>query len=252
MLARERQLRILEEIRRHKAIKVSQLSRMFNVSEMTIRRDLEKLSEEGLIERVHGGVISLDGTAFEPTFKEKETINIEEKRKIGKMAASLIKENDTVCFGPGTTVMQIVKNLGNKNITALTNSLNIAFELTKLPGIILFVIGGEVRRGSYAMVGPETEEYLQRFFVDKFFVGVNGFSITQGITIPNPSEAAVYREMMRLSRETIVVVDHTKFGNVSFVKIADIDCIDKLITDSGVDERYVKQLEEREIEVIVV
>jgi len=255
MLARERQQKILQEVKRQRAIKVKELSKLFNVSEMTIRRDLEKLSRQGLIERVHGGVLSIDGTAFEPTFREKEIVNMEEKIKIGKKAASLVKENDTVCLGPGTTVMQIVKNLGEKRITALTNSLNIAFELSKIPNVRLFVIGGEVRSESYAMVGPETEDYLRRFYVDKFFVGVNGFTIEHGITIPNPSEAAVYREMIKLSRETIVVADHTKLGRVSFAKIADVECIDALITDSGIYERYegyIRELQAREIKVIVV
>lgn len=255
MLAKERQQKILQEIRNHRAVKVSELSKLFKVSEMTIRRDLEKLNKQGLIERVHGGVLSIDGTAFEPTFQEKEIVNIEEKRRIGRKAASIIKENDTVCLGPGTTVMQIIKNLGNKHITALTNSLNIAFELSKLPRVRLFVIGGELRLESYAMVGPETEEYLRRFYFDKFFVGVNGFSIEHGITIPNPSEAAVYREMINISRETIVVTDHTKLERVSFAKIADVECIDKLITDAGMYEKYeeyVKELQERDIEVIVV
>jgi DeoR/GlpR family transcriptional regulator of sugar metabolism len=252
MFAKERQQKILQKIEHRRAARVSELSKLFNVSEMTIRRDLEKLSDEGLIERVHGGVLSIDGTALEPTFQEKETVNIEEKRRIGKVGASIIKEGDTVCLGPGTTVMQIIKNLGKKHLTALTNSLNIAFELSKLSNVRLFVIGGELRPGSYAMVGPETEEYLHRFYVDEFFVGVNGFSIEHGLTIPNPSEAAVYRAMIKLAKETIVVADYTKLESVSFVKIADIQCVDKLITDSGVYEKYVQQLQEREIEVIVV
>ncbi|MBE0477763.1 DeoR/GlpR transcriptional regulator [Candidatus Aerophobetes bacterium] len=252
MLAKERQRKILQEIKSQSAIKVSQLGKLFSVSEMTIRRDLEKLNEQGLIERVYGGVLSIDGTAFEPTFLEKETVNMEEKRRIGRMAVSLIKEKDTVFFGPGTTVMQIVKNLGNKHITCLTNALNIAFELAKLPNVRLFVIGGELRSGSCAMIGPETEEYLQRFYVDKFFVGVNGLSVKHGITIPNSCEAVVYRAMTKLSRETIVVADHTKVENVSFVKICDIDSVDKLITDSGISEKYVHELKEKEIKVIVV
>ncbi|MFQ6067485.1 MAG: DeoR/GlpR family DNA-binding transcription regulator [bacterium] len=252
MLAKERQQKILQKIKFRRAVKVSELSKLFNVSEMTIRRDLEKLSDQGLIERVYGGVLSIDGTALEPTFQEKETVNVEEKRRIGKMGASIIKEGDTVCLGPGTTIMQIIKNLGKKRITALTNTLNIAFELSKLSTVRLFVIGGELRLGSYAMVGPETEEYLHRFYVDKFFVGVNGFSIEHGLTIPNPSEAAVYRAMIKQSRETIVVADYTKLESVSFAKIVDIQCVDKLITDSGVYEKYVQQLQEREIEVIVV
>jgi len=252
MFAKERQRTILENVKRQRVATVSGLSKLFDVSEMTIRRDLEKLSDQGLIERVHGGVLSIEGTALEPTFHEKETVHIEEKQRIGKMGAFVIKEGDTVCLGPGTTVMEIVRHLGKKRMTALTNSLNIAYELSAQSTVRLLVIGGELRLGSYAMVGSETEEYLHRFYVDKFFVGVNGFSIEHGLTIPNPSEAAVYRAMMKLSKQTIVVVDHTKLEDVSFVKIADLYQVDKLITDSGVSEEYVQKLRDMDIEVMVV
>jgi len=252
MLAQERLRKILQEVKRRRAVKVFELSKLFNVSEMTIRRDLYKLSAQGLIQRAYGGAISIEGTALEPTFQEKESVNIEEKRRIGAAAASMIDEGDTICLSTGTTTMQIVKNLAKKNITVVTNSLNNAFELSKLPNIRLFVIGGELRAGSYAMVGPQTREHLQKFYVDKLFLGVNGFSIEHGLTTPSPLEAEICQVMIEIAKETIVVVDHSKLESVSFTKIADIDCVDKLITDSGIDEKYVKQLQEKEIEIIIV
>jgi len=252
MLAEERQRKILQEVKRRRAAKIFELSKLFNVSEMTIRRDLEKLSAQGLIQRAYGGAISIEGTAFEPTFQEKKSVNIEEKRRIGIAAASMIENGDTVCLTTGTTTMQIIKHLGKKNITVVTNSLNNAFELSKLSNIRLFIIGGELRAGSYAMVGPQTRKHIQEFYVDKLFLGVNGFSIENGLTTPNPSEAEICQVMIKIAKETIVVADHSKLESVSLAKIADIECVDKLITDSDVDEKYLQQLQEKEIEVIVV
>lgn len=252
MLAEERQRRILQEVKRRRAAKVFELSKLFDVSEMTIRRDLEKLDAERLIQRAYGGALSVEGTALEPTFQEKESVNIKEKERIGVAAASIVTEGNTICLSTGTTTMQIIKNLATKKITVVTNSLNNAFELSKLSNVRLSIIGGELRAGSYAMVGSHTGKHFRQLYVDKLFLGVNGFSIEHGLTTPNPSEAEICRVMIEIAKETIVVADHTKLESVSFAKIANIECVDKLITDSDVDEKYVKQLREREIEVTIV
>jgi len=252
MLAEERQQKILQEVKHRRAVKIFELNKLFNVSEMTIRRDLEKLDNQGLLQRTYGGALSIERTAFEPTFQEKESMNIEEKRRIGIAAASMINEGDTVCVTAGTTIMQIVKNLNMKSITIVAISLNIAFELSKLPNVKLFTIGGEIRTGSYAMVGPQAIKFLQKLYVDKLFLGVNGFSIEYGLTTPSPSEAEICQTIIKIAKEIIVVADHTKLETVSFSKITDIDCVDKLITDSSIDEKYVQQLQEKGVEVIIV
>jgi len=255
MLAGERQQRILEEIKNKGAATISELSKNFNVSEMTIRRDLNRLEEEGLIKRTYGGALSLEVATFEPTFQEKDSINIEEKRRIGAVAISIINEGDTIFLTTGTTTMQIVKNLlksrSHMNLTIVTNSLNNAYELCKLNNIRLFVIGGEVRKKSYAMVMPQIEESLRGIYIDKLFLGINGLSIEYGLTVPNPLEAQFCQLVIRKSKETIVVADHSKFGKVTFAHVVNLGEIDKVITDSAVDQRYVYQLKEKGIEVIL-
>lgn len=256
MLAGERQRKILEEIRNRGASTISELSKDFSVSEMTIRRDLDRLEQEGLIKRTYGGALSLELATFEPTFQEKDAVNIEEKRRIGTAAVSMINQGNTIFLTTGTTTMQIVKNLVKSrpviNLTVATNSLNNAYELCKLDSIRLFVIGGEVRKKSYAMIMPQLEESLKGICIDKFFLGVNGLSIEYGLTIPNPLEAQLCRLVIQKSRETIVVADHSKFGKAAFAHIANLNETDKIITDSALDQEYISQIKDKGIEVIVV
>jgi DeoR family fructose operon transcriptional repressor len=256
MLAGERQRKILEEIRNRGASTISELSKDFSVSEMTIRRDLDRLEQEGLIKRTYGGALSLELATFEPTFQEKGAVNIEEKRRIGTAAVSMINQGNTIFLTTGTTTMQIVKNLVKSrpviNLTVATNSLNNAYELCKLDSIRLFVIGGEVRKKSYAMIMPQLEESLKGICIDKFFLGVNGLSYEYGLTIPNPLEAQLCRLVIQKSRETIVVADHSKFGKAAFAHIANLNEIDKIITDSALDQEYISQIKDKGIEVIVV
>ena len=256
MLAGERQRKIVREIRNRGASTISELSKNFNVSEMTIRRDLDRLEQERLIKRTYGGALSLEVATFEPTFQEKDSIEIEEKRRIGAAAVSIINQGDTIFLTTGTTTMQIVKNLVKSksviNLTVVTNSVNNAYELCKLDSIRLFVIGGEVRKRSYAMIMPQIEESLKGICIDKFFLGVNGLSYEYGLTIPNPLEAQFCRLVIQKSRETVVVADHSKFGKVAFAHIANLNKIDKIITDSAVDQEYIDQLKDKGIGVIVV
>jgi DeoR/GlpR family transcriptional regulator of sugar metabolism len=253
MLVAERQRKILQEVKNKRAVKIFELSQLFNVSEMTIRRDLEKLDSEGLLQRTYGGALAIEKMALEPTFQEKDSLNMEEKQRIGRAAASMVNEGNTVFLSTGTTTFQIIENLVNKrNITVVTNSLNNAYEICKLNNTRLFVIGGEVRKRSYAMIMPQIEESLKGICIDKFFLGVNGLSYEYGLTIPNPLEAQLCRLVIQKSRETIVVADHSKFGKVTLAYIVNLDEINKIITDSAVDREYIDQIKDKDIEVILV
>lgn len=252
MLPEERRRKIIEEIRNHGAVKTSDLSSLFSVSEITVRNDLDKLAEQQLLIRTHGGAVTREGTAFEPSHQQKELFNIEEKKKIGKVAASLITDNTTVYLSTGTTTMQMIPHLRTKkHLTVLTNSLYNAMELSKIPEITVSIIGGNLRRVSFAMVGPDAERYFENIYVDQLFLGVNGISIEKGLTTPTVVEAQVCRLMMKASRETIVLADHSKFNNVVHAKIADIDKLNSVITDNMLDEKIIGQMEDLGIKVIV-
>lgn len=252
MLAEQRRQLILERLKERGAIRTSELSELFAVSEMTIRNDLKELLQRGMLERIHGGAITKDKVTFEPSYHDKTILHSEEKRRIGQAAATLIEEGMAVFIGNGTTTMQIVKHLdGSKRITAFTNSLNHAIELSEIPSVDLSVIGGHLRGKSYAMVGPLAKQSLEFVYFDLIFLGVDGISFEQGLTIPSLNEADTARALLKRARQAIIVADHSKFGKVTHGKIADIEEIDRVITDDKVDERYKEKLAELNVELII-
>ncbi|MGH4050735.1 MAG: DeoR/GlpR family DNA-binding transcription regulator [Clostridium sp.] len=251
MFPEERKSKILDSLNKYGKVKVCDLSQQYEVSEVTIRRDLQELEEDKLIKRVHGGAILNDNTKFEPTFSEKIDKFYDEKESVGKFAASLIMDGDTIALDAGTTTLSIAKNILAKNITVLTNSLDIAYELLKKRDVEVIVIGGTLRWETRAMVGPVADNLLKNFRVDKAFIGTNGICITNGLTTPNINEANTKLEMIKIAKQTIVVCDHTKFGLVSFSKIVDIDNVDVIITDDQLDEKLLEKFEEKDVKIII-
>ncbi|MFN3346264.1 MAG: DeoR/GlpR family DNA-binding transcription regulator [Candidatus Bipolaricaulaceae bacterium] len=249
-----RRRRILEELRRRGAVRTIELARAFSVSPMTIRNDLAALAKKGLIEKVHGGAVVKEPIAAEPSYYEKASRNIEEKRRIGRKAAELIKEGMAVFIGNGTTTMEIVRALKEKpvpNIRVFTNALTHAVELAEIPGIEVYVIGGYLRGVSYAMVGPLARCALERAYFDRAFLGANGVSPAHGVTIPSLEEADTAAEVVRRARELVVVADHSKLGVVAHAKIADLQEVHVLITDSGAPADMLNALAVLGLEIIV-
>lgn len=250
MFGEERRLKIAEIISKDKSISVSELSKLFNVSESTIRRDLHVLEEKGFIQRTHGGAILKTGTHYEPAFFEKEEVELEAKRKIGKIAASLIEEGDTILLDSGTTTLEIARNLKNMRLTVVTNSPLIAIELSKYEDIELIVTGGIQRWRTKALVGPIAEMVIKQFKVDKAFIGTNAISFEDGLMTPDLIEANTKKAMIEVASEVYVVADHTKFGKKSFVKFADLKDITAIITDDEIDYEVVKKYEQANVEIL--
>ncbi len=250
-----RRRRICEELRRRGAVRTIELARDFSVSPMTIRNDLLALAKKGLIEKVHGGAVIKEPIAAEPSYYEKATRNIEEKRRIGSKAAELIKEGMAVFIGNGTTTMEIVRALKKRpvaNVRVFTNALTHAMELAEIPGIEVYVIGGYLRGVSYAMVGPLARSALGGAYFDRAFLGANGVSPQHGVTIPSLEEADTAAEVVRRAREVVVVVDHSKLGVVAHAKIADLREVDLLITDPGAPADMLSALAAAGLELIVI
>ncbi|MCS3917407.1 DeoR family fructose operon transcriptional repressor [Caldanaerobacter subterraneus subsp. tengcongensis MB4] len=250
MFGEERRLKIAEIISKDKSISVSELSKLFNVSESTIRRDLHVLEEKGFIQRTHGGAILKTGTHYEPAFFEKEEVELEAKRKIGRIAASLIEEGDTILLDSGTTTLEIARNLKNMRLTVVTNSPLIAIELSKYEDIELIVTGGIQRWRTKALVGPIAEMVIRQFKVDKAFIGTNAISFEDGLMTPDLIEANTKKTMIEVASEVYVVADHTKFGKKSFVKFADLKDITAIITDDEIDYEVVKKYEQANVEIL--
>jgi DeoR/GlpR family transcriptional regulator of sugar metabolism len=253
MLTERRRQVILQQLEAQRALKTSELSERFSVSQMTIRNDLNTLAEQGRLVRVHGGAIASEWLTAEPSYQDKAAVNRAEKVAIGRRAAGLIEEGMAVFVGNGTTTMQIIKHLpADRRFRIFTNALNHALEVSQLPQARVFVLGGYLRGISLAMIGRLAHQAIEGTFFDLAFLGVNGISVEQGLTIPSLEEAETAARIIAHSQRTIVVADHTKFGIVAHGKVADITEIDGIITDGGVDSRFLETFSERDIEIAAV
>jgi len=251
VLVGERRQKILEVVSSGKAVTVEELSRILDVSPSTVRRDLRFLESRGLLYRTHGGAMPPVLSSYEPSLVEKESSMVEEKEAIGKYAASLIEEGDTVVIDAGTTTIHIVRSLMVNKAKIVTNFLKAALEVPYKPDIEVLLTGGNLRFSTQALVGPVAENFLQHIRVDKAFIGTNGVTL-EGFSTPNVLEAATKRAMVKCAEKVFVVSDSTKFGKESFVRFADIDEVDCIITDWHLADEEVKSYREAGLEVIRV
>lgn len=248
----ERRQSILETIHKKGSARVEDMAKTYAVSEVTIRNDLKYLEQRGLIHRSHGGALPKHNVGFDHPLAEKQHMHMSEKRKIANAAAQLIEDGDSIILDSGTTTYEMLEYLGTKSdITILTNAVNIAYAATSHPQVHTLLTGGYLRKKSFSLIGPDAEEMLSRYYVDKLFIGVDGLDLKYGISTPNPEEASLNRIMVKIAREVIVVADSSKNGRCSLSKICGIDEITKLITDENIDPEFMKSLENLGIEVII-
>jgi DeoR family transcriptional regulator of aga operon len=249
----QRRTAILEKLNIHGKVDVSALSEEMSVSEVTIRNDLTQLEMKNLLVRVQGGAIKPRLTAMDFHLSEKQKQNYQEKKAIGKKAAELIAEGDTIIIDSGTTTMEITKHIpALKNLTVITNALNIASSLVQNhKNLHIIMPGGFLRENSMSMVGTPAEESLRHYFCDKVFLGVDGFDTRHGLSTPNVEEAHLNRVMIDVARQVVVVADSSKFQRKSFAFIAPVSVVHTVITDSGIAAEDLKRLQEAGIEVII-
>ncbi len=254
----QRGQRILEELLKTGLITVEQICKTFKVSVATARRDLENLEQLGRLRRTHGGAISLEPLLYEPfrhvsSYSAQVEDCAEEKRRIALAAADLLNDGDIIAITSGTTTSQITRGLApGKNLTVVTNTVNVAMELAHRPDVSVFVTGGFLHGGWFSLVGSTALEALQFIFVDKVFIGANGLDPEHGASAYHPHEADVNRVMARHAKERIVVVDHTKLGTTATHLFCPIDTIDRVITDTGASDEDIQGFLERDIEVLRV
>jgi DeoR family fructose operon transcriptional repressor len=248
----ERQIEILEIVNRKSKVSVYELSKKFNVSEATIRRDLNFLKTKKMIIKTHGGALKVGDIEFEHPLKERKLLNLDKKETIAKLASTFIVDNDTIFISGGTTTTPILKYFKSyKYIRVLTNSIEVCYELSKFIGIELTVIGGELRKDSLVTAGQSTINYLNDFNVNKLFVSVNGIDIKAGLTTPNPLDAETIKKMIKISKTKILLIDSTKFGKVYFTKISPINAFDIIITDDQIDKTYLESLKKQNINTCI-
>jgi DeoR family fructose operon transcriptional repressor len=246
MLVGERRRRIVEVLASNRRVQVDELAARFAVSESTIRRDLQLLSERGVLERTHGG--ALQPSRFEPSFGQKETESRLEKMAIAREAARLVQQGQTVFLDAGTTTLELARLLPSRlDITVATNSVPIAAELADRVRLIL--TGGTVKESTLALTGPMAERSIEQMHVDIAFVGMNGVSAAAGYTTPTLEEAATKAKMIAAARMAVVLADGTKFGVVTFARVADLDEVDLVITDDRAPAAEVELLRGAGVEV---
>src|SRR5579859_6599346 len=247
--------RILQTLLRTGQVSVDDLAAQLEVSVATVRRELTELERQGLLRRTHGGAISVEPLLYEPfrhqsSFQEQEQQHVEEKRRIALVAADLVNDGETIALTAGTTTTQVARNIRHrKGITIVTNTVNVAMELSYRSDLTVFVTGGFLHGGWFSLVGSAGIHAVGEMFVDKVFIGVNGIHAERGLTAHHVDEAAMNRAMIRQARKKIVVTDHTKLGYVATALICGIDEIDMLITDSAAADEAIEPFLARGIEV---
>lgn len=252
LIPAERRNAIYEILRSQGIVRVSALSARLNVSEITIRRDLELMEADGLLERTHGGAVFNQHIHLEPRYSEKHRTHQVEKRCIGAAASSLIEDSDTLFINSGSTTLQIFRYMSERqNLKIITSNMGAFLEIQP-PDLDLIMIGGLYRPQSNSLVGELAMLCLQQVYAGKCFIGVDGISLKYGVTTPNVQEAAIARMMIERTRGLVVVVaDHSKFGVVADFVTAPLEKVHVLVTDSGIHSEHVQSLQERGIRVLI-
>lgn len=233
IMADERRSRIMEIINSTGRVRVQDLVRRFNTTSVTIRNDLNDLQKRGLLLRSHGGAAKPDSRQYESPFQDRIQAHIEEKRRIGALAATLIQEGDTIILDSGTTTDEIAKQIKNRRLQVITNGVNVANELLGSRGVHTIILGGTLRNDSASIVGRSTEEMLNQLSADKLFMGGAGCDPDFGISGANLEEAAVNKAMLHIAREVILVADASKFDKRSVSRIASFTEVHIVISDTS-------------------
>ncbi len=249
----KRRSTILDLLEKRGDISVVSMSKMFNVSEVTIRNDLAKLEEKGLLIRTRGGAIKKVPITYDLSLNQRLNKNKFEKQKIGKRAMEYIKNGDTIVMDSGSTTLEVAKNLkAFKDIKLITNSLPIADLVADFNGVEVIVPGGILRKEMRSLIGPMAERNLMNYHCDIAFLAVDGIEANEGIYTPVIHEATLCQIMMQVSNKVVVVCDSSKFLRKSFVKIAPISDVDIIITDTGIPAAEKARIKELQVELVIV
>lgn len=249
----DRRKKIIDILNRQGKVKVVELSKLFCISEVTIRNDLSELEGIGILERIHGGAISTNKAYYNMSFHDRLKTNEDEKMRIAAMVAQMVLDGDTIMINSGTTTLFTIKELKNvKNLTIVTNSLSIAQEVGHYNNIHVILLGGNLNSQYQFTYGDDTINQLKKYKADKLILAADGISIEEGVTTYHHLEAEVNRQMIARVNKTIVVADYTKIGRASFARIDSLENIDFLVTNHKANQDEIESLKEKGIEIRLV
>ncbi|MCX4552620.1 DeoR/GlpR family DNA-binding transcription regulator [Streptomyces sp. NBC_01387] len=256
LLAEQRRALILDEVRRRGGVRVNELTRKLKVSDMTVRRDLDALARQGVIEKVHGGAVPVvEASTHEPGFEAKSGLELSAKEDIARAAAAMAVPGSAIALSGGTTTYALAHQLLDvPDLTVVTNSVRVADVFHSAhrvtagsgprPGAATVVLTGGVRTPSDSLVGPVADQAIRSLHFDVLFLGVHGISAEAGLSTPNLAEAETNRRFVRSARRVVVVADHTKWGTVGLSSFATLEDVDAFVTDAGLSAEAREEIAE--------
>ena len=252
LLAEPRRMKILEWLQEEGSARVKTLSEAFAVSEPTIRQDLERLESEGYIVREHGGAFLSSLPQQVEALALHHLVNMDKKRAIGRKAAELVKDGETVILDAGSTTTEVARNLTRRHdLTVITNSLNIALMLGAEPSFTVHMPGGQFKAPTLSLTGEKAVGYFENVFAEKLFLATGGISLEAGLTYPALADLYVKQAMVKSARQVYLVADSTKIGHVSFAALGKLDLVHYFITDAGIGDEDRARIEALGIRVVL-
>ncbi len=253
MLPHQRREKILELLKEDGLAKVTDLARLFKVTEVTIRQDLEKLEKDDLVIREHGGAYlkNIEAQVRDFTVAHND-LNVDKKEKIAAKCLEFISRGATIILDSGSTVTEIAKKLkGFRDLTVITNALNIAMMLGTQPGIDVIMTGGEFKPPTLSLTGQKAADFFKGIHVQKLFLATAGISLRAGLTYPSISDLVVKKAMIEAAETTYLVADSTKFGKSAFASLGALSLINYIVTDNEISPEDRTHFEKNEIEILI-
>ncbi len=251
MLSLERRNLILSRLQEDKKVIVSQLSQEFDVSEETIRRDLDKLDKEGIAVKIYGGAVLNENDNIELPFNVRKKSNVNGKQKMAELIADMVEDGEHIMLDASTSAVYIAKALKQKkNLTVVTNSIEIMIELSDVVGWNVICTGGNLKSGYLALVGPRADEGYRNCHVEKAFISCKSIHMDKGAMDGNDDLSQTKREMISAAQKCIFVVDSSKFGRYAFSRVCDFEDIDVVVTDVKPDADWLKLFEEMDVQCL--
>lgn len=250
MIADNRRKKIFELLDKNGSVRVTELSRIFSISEVTIRADLADMENKGLLTRVHGGAVSSYKPYYNMSLNQRMATNQEQKEIITEKIADMIEDNDTIMLNAGTTTLLAFRAIPkNLNLNIVTNSLSIALEGTTNPNFNIVLLGGLVNSKYQFTFGDDAIRQLKFYHADKLILSVDGIDIKHGFSTYYDKEAEIDRIMLEQSSINIVAADHSKFNRCAFTKISDLSVADYIVTDTNVPDAFKNKLEKHSVKI---
>lgn len=253
MLAEERRFQIREILAAQRTVSAAELCNRLKVTAATIRRDLASLEQEGVLVRSHGGAVSrMSSTNFQPTYDALLRSENEEKRQIARAAEQFVLDGDTIFLEGSTTVLELARRLVHRHrLTVVTNSPTIVCELQRSPGVTVLCTGGDLQKDTFYLYGEWAQRALSEIRLDKAILGVSAIDPQYGVSTSHIAEAQITRMVSKAAKTRIALADHTKFGRQRFAFVGPVTDIDILVTDAGTDAKFIEDLREAGLQVIV-